>query len=410
MMRGMTTSAPEAPVDVWGLTEAQQEIREHARGVARQFVAPRAHDIDASGEFPQDVRELFAEQGLFALPFAEEHGGTGTGTLSLIMAIEEIAKVCATSALLLAVQELGSLPIKLAGTDEQKQQWLPKLATGEWLAAYGLTEPGSGSDSAAMRTTAVRDGDEWVLNGGKRFITNAGVAQVYTVFAKTDADAGHKGISAFVVPADAPGFSVGKYEKKMGIKGSTTGELFFDDCRIPAANILGEPGTGFTLAMQVLDRSRPGVAAQGLGIAEGAIEYAGKYLLEREQFGKPIAYQQGLQWMLADMETQTVAARELLYRVGHMIDAGEAGGGVDRATLTRYSAMAKLACTDAAMKVSTDAVQMLGGYGYVQEYPVERMMRDAKITQIYEGTNQVQRIVIARNLLAELERTEPIPF
>jgi alkylation response protein AidB-like acyl-CoA dehydrogenase len=261
-----------------------------------------------------------------------------------------------------------------------------------------------------MRTSAVLEGEEWVLNGGKRFITNAGVADVYVVFAKTEQDVGHKGISAFVVPADAPGFSVGKYEKKMGIKGSTTGELFFDDCRIPAANILGEPGTGFRLAMQVLDRSRPGVAAQGLGIAGGAIEYAGKYLLEREQFGKPIAHQQGLQWMLADMETRTCAARELLYRVGHMIDTDDTQTPVDTATLTRYSAMAKLICTDVAMDVSTDAVQLLGGYGYVQEYPVERMMRDAKITQIYEGTNQVQRLVIARNLLEELKRTEPIPF
>ena len=398
-------TAVDTAANVWGLTETHVEIREHARGVARQFVAPRAHDIDASAEFPQDIREIFAEQSLFGLPFAEEHGGTGTGALALMIAIEEISKVCATSGLLLAVQELGSLPIKLAGTDAQKEQWLPKLASGEHLAAYGLTEPESGSDSAGMRTTAVRQGNEWVLNGGKRFITNAGVANVYVVFAKTDTTAGHKGISAFIVPADAPGFSVGKYEKKMGIKGSTTGELFFDDCRIPAENILGEEGTGFALAMQVLDRSRPGVAAQGLGIAGGAIEYAGKYLLEREQFGKPIAHQQGLQWMLADMETRTCAARELLYRVGWMIDTG-----VEKATLTRYSAMAKLICTDVAMDVSTDAVQLLGGYGYIQEYPVERMMRDAKITQIYEGTNQVQRLVIARNLLEELKNTEPIPF
>jgi alkylation response protein AidB-like acyl-CoA dehydrogenase len=403
-------SAVETATNVWGLSETHLEIREHARGVARQFVAPRAHDIDATGEFPQDIREIFMEQGIFGLPFGEEYGGTGTGALAVLLAIEEISKVCATSGLMLAVQELGSLPIKLAGTEAQKDQWLPKLASGEWLAAYGLTEPGSGSDSAGMRTTAVRDGDEWVLNGGKRFITNAGVAHVYVVFAKTEQDVGHKGISAFIVPADAPGFTVGAYEKKMGIKGSTTGELFFDDCRIPAENILGEPGTGFTLAMQVLDRSRPGVAAQGLGIAAGAIEYAGKYLLEREQFGKPIAHQQGLQWMLADMETRTCAARELLYRVGHMIDTDDTPTPVDKATLTRYSAMCKLICTDVAMDVSTDAVQLLGGYGYVQEYPVERMMRDAKITQIYEGTNQVQRLVIARTLLEELKRTEPIPF
>ncbi|MCW2960537.1 MAG: acyl-CoA dehydrogenase [Thermoleophilia bacterium] len=367
----MTTA--EATTNAFGLTETHLEIREHARGVARKFVAPRAHDIDEAGEFPDDIRRIFMEQGLFGLPYDEEHGGTGTGTLALIIAIEEIAKVCATSALLLAVQELGSLPIKFAATDEQKSHWLPRLASGESLAAYGLTEPESGSDSAGMRTTAVLKDGEWVLNGGKRFITNAGVADVYTIFAKTDLEAGHAGISAFIVPADAPGFSIGKFEKKMGIKGSTTGELFFDDCRIPAENILGEPGTGFTLAMKVLDHSRPGVAAQGLGIAGGAIEYSGKYLLEREQFGKPIAYQQGLQWMLADMETRTVAARELLYRAAWMIDAG----GVSRETLTKYSAMAKLACTDAAMAITTDAVQLLGGYGYIQEYPVERMMRDA---------------------------------
>ena len=398
-------SAVDSIEQAWGLTESHLEIREHARGVARRFVAPRAHDIDAEGVFPQDIREIFAEQGLFGLPYDEEHGGTGTGTLALIIAIEEIAKVCGTSALLLAVQELGSLPIKLAGTDAQKDEWLPKLASGEALAAYGLTEPESGSDSAGMRTTAVRDGDEWVLDGGKRFITNAGVADVYVVFAKTEQDIGHKGISAFIVPADAPGFTVGKLEKKMGIKGSTTGELFFDGCRIPAGNILGEPGTGFALAMQVLDRSRPGVAAQGLGLAGGAIEYSGRYLLDREQFGKPLAHQQGLQWMLADMESRTCAARELLYRAGWMIDAG-----VPRETLTRYSAMAKLICTDVAMAVTTDAVQLLGGYGYIQEYPVERMMRDAKITQIYEGTNQIQRLVIGRTLLEELRHAEPVPF
>ncbi|MBC7645238.1 MAG: acyl-CoA dehydrogenase family protein, partial [Thermoleophilia bacterium] len=287
--------------DAFGLTDTHLEIREHARGIARQFVAPRAHDIDAEAKFPEDIRQIFADQGLFGLMFDEQYGGTGTGALAIIIAIEEISKVCATSGLLLAVQELGSLPIKLAGTDAQKDKWLPKLASGEHLAAYGLTEPESGSDSAGMRTTAVRDGDEYVINGGMRFITNGGVADVYVIFAKTDTESKHKGISAFIVPADAAGFSVGKLEKKMGIKGSTTAELFFDDCRIPAENLLGEEGTGYTLAMQVLDRSRPGVAAQGLGIAAGATEYAARYLTEREQFGKPIAAQQGLQWMIADM-------------------------------------------------------------------------------------------------------------
>ena len=382
-----------------GLNEDQLAIREHARGIAQEYVAPRAHDIDANAEFPQDLRRIFAEKDLLALPFDEQYGGTGTGTLSLLIAIEEISKACATSGLILAVHELGSLPIKLAGTEEQKQRWLPRLASGEWLPAYGLTEPESGSDSAGMRTTAVLDGDSWVLNGGKRFITNGGIADLYVVFAKTNPADKHKGISAFVVPADAPGFSVGKLEKKMGIKGSTTAELFFDDCRIPADHLLGEEGSGFGLAMQVLDRSRPGVAAQALGIAEGALEYAGQYLREREQFGRKIAEFQGLQFMLADMRTKCCAAQELLYRTAGMIE----DPATPRAMLTQYSAMAKLFCSDVAMEVTTDAVQLLGGYGYISEYPVERMMRDAKITQIYEGTNQVQRIVIAKQYLEELK-------
>jgi alkylation response protein AidB-like acyl-CoA dehydrogenase len=389
----MTTVELDA-MQSFGLSEEQLAIREHARGIAAEYVAPRAHDIDASAEFPQDIRKVFAEKDLLALPFEEQYGGTGTGALALLIAIEEISKVCATSGLILCVQELGSLPIKLAGSEEQKQRWLPKLASGEWLPAYGLTEPDSGSDSAGMRTTAKRDGDEWVLNGSKRFITNGGVADLYVVFART-ADDKHRGISAFVVPATAAGFGVGKLEKKMGIKGSTTAELHFDGCRIPADHMLGEEGSGFALAMQVLDRSRPGVAAQALGIAEGAADYAGRYLHERQQFGKPLAAFQGLQFMLADMHTRCTAAQELLYRCGHLMD----DPSTPRPTLTRYSAMAKLFCSDVAMDVTTDAVQLLGGYGYISEYPVERMMRDAKITQIYEGTNQVQRIVIAKHYL-----------
>jgi alkylation response protein AidB-like acyl-CoA dehydrogenase len=310
--------------------------------------------------------------------------------------VEEISKVCATSGLIVAVQELGSLGIKLAGTEEQKQRFLPRLASGEWLAAYALTEPGSGSDSAAMRSTARRDGDSYVLNGGKRFITNAGVAHVYVCFAKTDPDAGHGGISAFVVEADTPGFEVGRIEPKMGIKGSTTGEVFFNDCRIPADNLLGGEGEGFKLAMRIRDRSRPGIAAQGLGLAQGATDYAVEYARSRETMGKPIAQHQLVAGMLADMETRCEAARGLLYKVGQMIDEGDTGP-----ELTRLSAMAKLYCTDTAMAVTTDAVQVLGGYGYISEYPVERMMRDAKITQIYEGTNQIQRLVIAREMLRQ---------
>jgi alkylation response protein AidB-like acyl-CoA dehydrogenase len=328
--------------------------------------------------------------------YDEEHGGIGASALTTLVVIEELSKVCATSGLIIAVQELGSLGIKLGGTAEQKQRFLPKLASGEWLAAYALTEPGSGSDSAAMRTSARLDGSTYVLNGGKRFITNAGVASVYVVFAKTDPDAGHAGISAFVVEADAPGLEVGRIEPKMGIKGSTTGEVFFNDCRIPADNLLGAEGEGFKLAMRILDRSRPGIGAQGLGLAQGATDYALEYARSRETMGKPIAQHQLIAGMLADMETKCEAARGLLYKVGAMIDAGETGP-----ELTKLSAMAKLYCTDVAMEVTTDAVQVLGGYGYISEYPVERMMRDAKITQIYEGTNQIQRLVIAREMLKE---------
>jgi alkylation response protein AidB-like acyl-CoA dehydrogenase len=377
------------------LTEEQREIRELVRTIARERVAPRAAEIDKTAEFPWDVVDVFREHALFGVMVDEEHGGIGESSLMTLVTIEELSKVCATSGLIIAVQELGSLGIKIAGSEDQKQRFLPRLASGEWLAAYALTEPGSGSDSAAMRTTAVREGDEYVLNGGKRFITNAGIASVYVVFAKTDPAAGHSGISAFVVEADAPGFEVGRIEPKMGIKGSTTGEIFFDDCRIPAANLLGEEGEGFRIAMRILDRSRPGIAAQGLGLAQGATDYAVEYARSRETMGKPIAEHQLIAGMLADMETKCEAARGLLYKVGRMIDEGDTG-----AELTKLSAMSKLYCTDVAMDVTTDAVQILGGYGYIQEYPVERMMRDAKITQIYEGTNQIQRTVIAKHLLS----------
>jgi len=292
------------------------------------------------------------------------------------------------------VQELGSLGLKLAGTDEQKTRYLPRLASGEWLAAYALTEPGSGSDAAAMRTEARRDGDDYVLNGSKRFITNAGVAHLYTVFAKTDPSTGHDGISCFMVEADAPGFEVGRIEPKLGIKGSTTGEIFLDDCRIPATNLVGEEGEGFKIAMRVLDRSRPGIAAQALGIAQGATDYALDYAQTRETMGQPIVQHELIAAKLADMETKCEAARGLLYKVGVMIDE-------DDPDLTKLSAMAKLMCSDVAMAVTVDAVQILGGYGYIKEYPVERMMRDAKITQIYEGTNEIQRLVIAREMVRE---------
>jgi len=378
------------------LTEEQRELRDLVRTLARERIAPRAAEIDETHEFPWDVVELFREHGIFGLLFDEEWGGTGTGMLLALVTIEELSKVCATSGLIVAVQELGSLGLKLVGTQEQKERWLPSLSSGEILGAYALTEAGSGSDSAAMRTTARRDGDEYVLDGSKRFITNAGVAGLYTVFAKTDPDAGHAGISGFVVEAKTPGFEVTRLEPKMGISGSTTGELAFDGCRIPAGNRLGDEGEGFRLAMQILDRSRPGVAAQALGIAQGATDYALEYAKTRETMGKPIAQHQLIQAKLADMETECEAARGLLYRFGQMVDAG-----VEGQELTKASAMAKLKCGDVAMAATTDAVQVLGGYGYIKEYPVERFMRDAKITQIYEGTQEIQRLVIAREMLRE---------
>ena len=389
--------AEQARVVSWEpLIDEEREIRELVRTIAREHIAPRAAQIDESHEFPWDVVELFREHGIFGLFFDEEWGGLGTSTLLSLIAIEEVSKVCATSGAILSVQELGALGLKLAGSQGLKELYLPKLASGEWLSAYALTEADSGSDSAAMRTTARRQGNMYVLNGSKRFITNAGVASLYTVFAKTDPKAGHSGISAFVVEAETPGFSVARLESKMGIAGSTTGELVFDDVTIPATNLLGEEGEGFTIAMQILDRSRPGVAAQALGIAQGATDYALEYAKTRETMGKPIVQHQLIQAKLADMETECEAARGLLYRFGLMVDSGAEGQ-----ELTKISAMAKLKCGDVAMFASIEAVQILGGYGYIREHPVERYMRDAKITQIYEGTQEIQRLVIAREMARE---------
>jgi alkylation response protein AidB-like acyl-CoA dehydrogenase len=378
------------------LSAEQVEIRELVRTLARERIAPRAAAIDETHEFPWDVVEFFREHEIFGLLFDERWGGTGTGTLLALVAIEEVSKVCATSGLILAAQELGSLGLKLAGSVQQQETWLPRLASGEVLGAYALTEAGSGSDSAAMTTTARRDGDSFVIDGSKRFITNAGVAGLYTVFAKTDPSAGHAGISAFLVEGDAPGFEVARLEPKLGIAGSTTGELTFDGCRVPAGSLLGREGEGFTIAMRVLDRSRPGVAAQALGIAQGATDYALEYARQRETMGTPIAEHQLIAAKLADMETACEAARGLLYRFGRMVDEGAPDG-----ELTKASAMAKLYCGDVAMQVTTEAVQILGGYGYIKEYPVERFLRDAKITQIYEGTQEIQRLVIAREMLKE---------
>jgi alkylation response protein AidB-like acyl-CoA dehydrogenase len=378
--------------DTYALTDDQLEFRDAIRQIVAERVAPRAAEIDATAEYPWDLRKLFAEHDLLGLPFPAEYGGTGTGTLMLNVAVEEVARACASTALILMIQELGTLPIQLFGSEELKQRFLPRCASGEWSPAFALSEPEAGSDPGGMITRAVRDGDEWVVTGTKNWITNLGIADFYVVFAKTDPEAGRsRGISAFVVEADRPGFSVGKLEHKLGIKGSPTGQPVFDDVRVPAANLIGEEGRGMHVALGTLDHSRLGVAAQAVGIAQGATDHAAAYARERRQFGQPIADFQGIQFKLADMETRTAAARELLYRACAKIDRHEPDAG-------KYSAMAKLFASDTAMAVTVEAVQVLGGYGYVSEYPVERYMRDAKITQIYEGTNEIQRLVVARSM------------
>jgi alkylation response protein AidB-like acyl-CoA dehydrogenase len=375
--------------DVYEIPEELRDFQALVRQIAVEKVAPRAAEIDAKDEYPWDLRTLLGENDILALPYGEEYGGTGTGTLMLQIAVEELAKASASVALMLMVQELGSLPIALFGSDEMKQRFLPRCATGEWSPAFCLSESESGSDAAGMRTTARLDGDEWVINGTKSWITNAGVADFYVVFAVTDRE--NRRVTAFVVEKDRPGFSVPKYEHKLGIHGSPTGQPVFDDVRVPAENVIGEVGRGMSVALGTLERTRLGAAAQAVGIAQGATDYAVQYAKERTAFGKPIIELQGLQFKLADMQTRTAAARELLYKACSKMDRGEA----DKAM---YSSMAKLFASDTAMYVTVEAVQVLGGYGYVSEYPVERMMRDAKITQIYEGTNEVQRVVIARQL------------
>jgi alkylation response protein AidB-like acyl-CoA dehydrogenase len=382
--------APERTAE---MLEAEQMILDTVRKLVKEKVEPRAAEIDAKGEYPKDLRDLFAKNDLLGIPFPEEYGGLGS-FLTYVKVVEEISKACASSALIVAVQELGALPIMIAGSEAQKKQYLPKLATGELMTSYALTEPTSGSDAANMRSTAVRDGDHYVLNGTKVFITNVAVADICIVFAMTDKEAGPKGASAFICHTSDPGFKLGKIEHKMGIRGSPTNEVILDNCRIPTDRLLGEEGQGFPIAMKTLDKSRPGVAAQALGIAQGALDFAAAYLKDRVAFGKPLSKQQGLQWMIADMELETQAARLLLYEAARKCDAGAPD-------VTHWGALCKLKCGDVAMSVTTDAVQLLGGYGYMTEYPVERMMRDAKITQIYEGTQQIQRIVISRRLLGK---------
>ncbi len=377
------------------LTEDQQMVRDLARQIADEKVRPVAAHYDEKNEFPWEMIKLFAQSDLFGVFVPEEYGGMpGSGCFPMVLVTEELSKACAGIALGLAASALGTYPIILHGTDEQKKAYLPDIASGKRLAAFALTEANAGSDAGNIQTTAVKDGNEYVLNGTKQWITNGGEAEIYTVIAMTNRSKGARGASAFIVEKDTPGFTFGKKEDKMGIRASATRELVFQDCRIPAANLIGREGMGFGVAMNTLDKSRPGVAAQALGIAQGALDIAVKYSREREQFGQPISAFQGVQFMLADMATQVEAARALVYATARMIDSGAKRIG-------KESAMCKLFASDTAMRVTTDAVQVLGGYGYMREYPVEKMMRDAKITQIYEGTNQIQRSVIATNLIRE---------
>ncbi|WP_433828503.1 acyl-CoA dehydrogenase family protein [Actinoplanes sp. CA-015351] len=378
--------------DAYRLPEDHETIRAAVREVCDARVAPNAAEADETGEFPKASYEALRSSDFHAPHIPVEYGGAGADALATAIVIEEVARACASSSLIPAVNKLGTMPLIIAGSEELKHKYLSKVAAGEGMFSYCLSEPDAGSDAASMTTRAVRDGDSWVLNGVKRWITNAGVSEYYTVFAVTDPTARSRGISAFVVEKSDEGVSFGAPEKKLGIKGSPTREVYFDNVRIPADRIIGAEGTGFATAMKTLDHTRVTIAAQAIGIAQGALDFALGYAKERKQFGKPIADFQGLQFMLADMGMKLEAARQLTYAAAGKSERGDAD-------LTYFGAAAKCFASDAAMEITTDAVQILGGYGYTRDYPVERMMRDAKITQIYEGTNQVQRIVMARQLL-----------
>jgi alkylation response protein AidB-like acyl-CoA dehydrogenase len=385
---------------LYALSEEHQAIREAVRAVCDAKVAPAAAEVDEAGVFPQASYDALAASDFAAPHVAEEYGGAGADALATCIVIEEVARACASSSLIPAVNKLGSMPVVLAGSEELKKRYLTRLAANDGMFSYCLSEPEAGSDAAAMRTRAVREGDDWVISGTKRWITNAGVSEFYTVFAVTDPEAAARrkgtGISAFVVERSDEGVSFGAPEKKLGIKGSPTREVYLDRVRVPADRMIGAEGTGFATAMRVLDHTRVTIAAQAVGIAQGALDYALGYAKERTQFGKPIADFQGLQFLLADMGMKVEAARQLTYAAAGRSERGDED-------LTFFGAAAKCFASDTAMQVTTDAVQVLGGYGFTRDYPVERMMRDAKITQIYEGTNQVQRIVMARQLLAGVQ-------
>ncbi|MFF5976599.1 acyl-CoA dehydrogenase family protein [Streptomyces sp. NPDC012769] len=377
--------------DLYRPSEEHEMLRETVRALAEAKIAPFAAAVDEEGRFPQEALDALVAADLHAVHVPETYGGAGADALATVIVIEEVARACGSSSLIPAVNKLGSLPVILSGSEELKKKYLGPLAKGDAMFSYCLSEPDAGSDAAGMKTRAVRDGDHWILNGVKRWITNAGVSEYYTVMAVTDPEKRSKGISAFVVEKGDEGVSFGAPEKKLGIKGSPTREVYLDNVRIPADRMIGAEGTGFATAMKTLDHTRITIAAQALGIAQGALDYAKGYVKERKQFGKPIADFQGVQFMLADMAMKLEAARQLTYA------AAAKSERVD-GDLTFFGAAAKCFASDVAMEVTTDAVQLLGGYGYTRDYPVERMMRDAKITQIYEGTNQVQRIVMARNL------------
>ena len=377
--------------DAFTLNEDQKLFRKEWRRLFEDKFTERAAEIDRTGEFPWDNYQVLKESGLLGINIPEEYGGGGADSITHCLLVEEVARVCASTSLIPAVNKLGTLPILFAGNEEQKRRLLGPVADGSALISYCLTEPGSGSDAAAMASRAVRDGDDYVLNGTKRFITGGGVSKLYVYYAVTDPEAGSRGISAFVLEDTMPGFQIGKHEDKLGIRGSPTTEVICTDVRVPAANRLGDEGIGFKLALRALDHSRVGIGAQAVGIAQGAFDYALGYTKEREQFGKRIADFQGIQFMLADMAMNLEAARGMVYTAAAMADRGDPA-------LTFTAAAAKCLASDTAMRITTDAVQLLGGYGYVKEYPLERMFRDAKITQIYEGTNQILRVVMARQL------------
>ena len=381
----------------FALSDEHEALRESVRQLAEDKIAPHAARVDSEAVFPADALDALVKADLHAIHVPESYGGAGGDAIATVIVIEEVARVCASSSLIPAVNKLGTVPLLLSGSEDLKQRYLSQVAGGGGMFSYALSEPGAGSDAAAMKTRAVRDGDHYILNGAKRWITNAGVSKFYTVMAVTDAEAGPRGISAFVVEDGDEGFSFGALEHKLGIKGSPTRELYFDDCAIPADRIIGAEGTGFRTALATLDHTRITIAAQALGIAQGALDYAAGYVKERRQFGQALAEFQGLQFMLADMAMKVEAARQLTYAAAARSDRAMAGEKVP--DLTFMSSACKCFASDAAMEVTTDAVQLLGGYGYVSDYPVERMMRDAKITQIYEGTNQIQRVVMARQLL-----------